>query len=253
MAGEADEAEQQGRMTFAEHLEELRKRLLWSAVAFGIAFILSFSFYEPLIKIVTWPYARALRMLGRPEAAFLAGSFTGPIFAVLKLCFITGLFAASPVVGYQLWKFVGAGLYRKERRWALVYMPFSIALFMGGCLFGYCVLIPYGLYAMAAMFDPSIVAPTYLFSDYLNLVMLLTVVTGGVFELPLVMMFVSRIGLVRPEAYGQWRKFAIVGIVFAAAILTPSPDPFTQMLLAVPMWILYEIGVLLSKLTVRKG
>ena len=119
-------------------------------------------------------------------------------------------------------------------------------MFFGGCVFGYLVLIPYGLYGLAQIVNIKEVKPTYLFTEYLDLVMSLTIITGAIFQLPLVMGFLTAIGLTTWRTWIRWIKFAIVAIFVAAAILTPTPDVFTQLLLAIPLLILYGLGILLS-------
>lgn len=239
-------------MTFGEHLEELRRRLIRSVLALLLSFTACMFYYEPLVRVMTRPHFQAMKMSGVPQEGqkLLAGTYPGPFFVMLKLAFIVGCFLASPIVAYQLWAFVAAGLYPRERRTVLAFAIPSFALFVGGCAFGYFVLLPYGLYGMASMSLLDIVSPTYTFSDYLNLVMLLTLILGAVFELPLVMVFFSRVGLVDPSVYSKWRKFAIVAIFIVAAVLTP-PDVFSQLLMAGPLLVLYEIGVIFSRILAR--
>lgn len=248
-AVDRDKDELEGtRMSFGQHLEELRWRLIKSAVAWVVCFVLAITFYKPLVIFICQPHIRVTGWLGLTGAQshLLSGAYTKPIFAVMKLSFIVSIFVASPVIGYQIWAFVAAGLYRHERRYVLHYAPFSFLLFLGGCVFGYLILVPYGLYGMAAMMNLDIVAQQYLFQDYLDLVMTLTIITGAVFELPLIMMFCTSIGLVHPKTWWSWSRYAIVAVFLAAAILTPSPDVFTQVLMAAPLAVLYFMGLGLS-------
>ncbi len=238
----------QVRMSFGEHLEELRGRLFKSVVALGVAFAAAVVWYQDLLLVLVQPHYDAMRLLGVPaeRGHLIQGSYTQPIWAVMKLAFIVAVFVASPVVAYQAWRFIGAGLYPRERKYVLSYAPLSFLLFVGGCVFGYFILIPYGLYAMTQMFQMDIVDPTFTLSDYLGLVMTLTIVTGVIFELPLVMVFLTAIGLTTAKTWWSWIRFAIVAIFVAAAILTPSPDIFTQCLMAVPLMGLYFLGILMS-------
>ncbi len=242
------------RMTFGEHLEELRSRLLKSIVFLLVAIIAAMAFYEQLIDFITQPHIRAMTLLDpkmKPEDyKLMPGSYGGPIIAVMKLAFIIATFVSSPWIGYQLWAFVGAGLYRNERRHVIMFAPVSFLLFTAGCVFGYMVLVPYALYGLAKTMQLQIVSNQYVFSDYLSLVMTLTIVLGAVFQMPLVMVFLSKVGIVQPSTYNKWRKAAVIGNVVFAAIITPA-DIFTMLIVAGPMLVLYEIGVLCSFLIAR--
>ena len=236
------------RMTFGEHLEELRWKLVKSLAALLIAFVVSTIYYQELVWFVTQPHFQVMGWLDVKEgsAQLIAGAYTKPIWAVMKLSLIVALFAASPYIAYQIWSFVAAGLYPRERKYVVRYAPFSFLLFFGGCVFGYLVMIPYGLYGLAQIVNIKEVKPTYLFTEYLDLVMSLTIITGAIFQLPLVMGFLTAIGLTSWRTWIRWIKFAIVAIFVAAAILTPTPDVFTQLLLAIPLLFLYGLGILLS-------
>jgi len=235
-------------MTFGEHLEELRWKLVKSLVALLATFVLATIFYQELVWFVVQPHFQVMEWLKIRDsnAQLIAGAYTKPIWAVMKLSLIVGLFAASPYIAYQIWSFISAGLYPRERKYVIRYAPFSFILFFGGCIFGYLVLIPYGLFGLAQIVNIPAVQPTYLFTDYLDLVMSLTIITGAIFQLPLVMAFISAIGLTTWRTWVRWIKVAIVAIFVAAAILTPTPDVFTQLLLAIPLLVLYGLGILLS-------
>jgi sec-independent protein translocase protein TatC len=238
------------RMTFGEHLEELRWRLVKSLIALCVAFAVSAYFYKELVWIVVQPHFQVMAWLNvrGDQAALITAAYTRPIWAVMKLSFIVAFFAASPIVAWQIWRFIAAGLYRRERKYVTSYAPASFLLFILGCVFGYFILIPYGLYGMAQMFTLEEVKPTYIITDYLDLVMSLTIVTGVIFQLPLIMGFCSAIGLTTARSWIKWIRFAIVVIFVAAAILTPTPDVITQLMLAIPLLLLYGIGIGLSAL-----
>lgn len=259
------------RMTFGEHLEELRWRLVKSLVALLVGFVVATIYYQELVAFIVRPHYRVMEWIRKDEEAkkapapaagpekreihgqLIAGAYTKPIWAVMKLSFIVGLFVASPFIGYQIWSFISAGLYARERKYVVRYAPASFLLFTGGCAFGYLILIPYGLYGMAQLINIEGVQATYIFTDYLDLVMALTIVTGAIFQLPLLMGFFSAIGLTTWRTWIRWIKFAIVAIFIAAAILTPTPDVFTQLLLAIPLLLLYAIGIGLSALVASPG
>lgn len=239
-------------MTFGEHLEELRSRLFKSVLALAVAFLGLMFFSGPLVAFISRPHFRAMELLEIPRenSRFLSGTYTDPVLATLKLVFIAALFLSSPILAWQGWAFVASGLYPKERRYVVRFAIPSFLLFLGGCAFGYLLLIPYGLWGMAQMQQLDLVDPKFTFSEYLNLVLLLTVVMGVVFELPLVMLFCTVVGLVEPATYSKWRRLAIVLIFVVSAILTP-PDVFSQLLMAFPLLLLYEFGILLSRISFR--
>jgi len=246
--------ETEGRMTFGEHLEELRSRLLKSIVFLLVAIVVSMAFYDQLVIFITRPHIQAMQMVkvSEAETKLMPGSYGGPILAVMKLGFIISIFVSSPWIGYQLWAFVSAGLYKRERRYVATFAPLSFLLFSAGCAFGYIVLVPVCLAGLARSmsFGGSILSNQYLFSDYLSLVMMLTIILGAVFQIPLLMVFLAKTGLVEPSTYNKWRRAAIIANVVFAAVVTPA-DIFTMVIVAVPMLLLYEIGVILSYLLVQ--
>jgi len=248
-ADRAPEAEV--RMTFVEHLEELRLRLFRSTVAFAAMLVVSMCFYREMVDVVTLPHFRAMAMLPRPPShlEFVAISYTAPVVSMMKLAMIVGVFLASPVIGYQLWAFVRGGLHLNERRAATAFAPSSFLLFVLGCVFGYFVLIPYALYGMASMLPTDKVQPLFAFAEYLDLVTTMTILLGAIFQLPLVMVLLSRLGVVRPSSYRRWRRNAVVANLVLAGILSP-PDLLSMFAFAVPLLLLYEAGIVAARLAV---
>ncbi len=242
------------RMTFAEHLEELRLRLFRSVVAFAIMLVASMCFYREMVNVVTLPHFRAMAMLPDPPShlQFVSISYTAPVMAMMKLAMIVGVFLASPVIAWQLWAFVRGGLHANERRAAAAFAPASFLLFVLGCAFGYFVLVPYALYGMASMLPADQVQPLFAFAEYLDLVSTMTLLLGAIFQLPLVMILLARLGLVRPSAYRRWRRNAVVANLVLAGILSPA-DLLSMVAFAVPLLLLYEVGALASWLAVREG
>jgi len=227
-------------MTFVQHLDELRTRLLRCIGVLLVAVVVSMVFFRDLISIATIPHYRAMSWLGS-GAGFIMGGF-GSVGAILRLSAIVGLFFASPYVARELWGFVSAGLYRDERRSVAAFAPVSFLLFILGCVFGYFLLIPYALYAMVMMMPLDKVAPVLGIGEYLGFVLTLTIILGLIFQLPLVMVFLTKIGLVPSRRYRGWRKHAILANIVGAAVLAP-PDLMSMAVFALPMLILYEIGV----------
>jgi sec-independent protein translocase protein TatC len=241
------------RMTFGEHIEELRGRLIKSIAFLLLAIVVAMYFYEKLVWFITRPHVNAMIYLNVPEAEgkLMPGSYGGPIIAIMKLAFIVGFFVSSPFIGYQLWAFVGAGLYKNEKKYVVTFAPISFVLFCIGCAFGFKVLIPYCLIGLAkTMTIGTILSNQYLFSDYLSLVMMLTIILGGVFQVPLLMVFLSKIGLVKPSSWNKWRRHAIIINLLFAAIVTPA-DVFSMIMVAIPLLVLYEIGFVISWVVAR--
>ena len=250
--GDKPGEEPEVRMTFGEHLEELRSRLFKSVVFLLLAILACMFIYKPLVSFISEPHFQAMKLLEIPrdKSLFLSDTYTGPVVAMMKLAFIIALFVSSPWIGYQLWAFVSAGLYKNERKYVTIFAPVSFILFTIGCVFGFLVLTPLSLYGLANMLDLSIVSPTYSFSEYLSLVMKLTIMLGAIFQMPLLMVFFSKIGLVQPKTYNEWRRAAIIGNVVFAALITPA-DVLTMLLVMVPLLLLYEVGVVCSYIFAR--
>lgn len=236
------------RMTIGEHLNELRWRLIKSVVAFAICFSAALYFQDRLMVWMTWPLRKAVEGT-TIEPHFVMGGVTRPFWAYMKLCFIAGAIASSPVIIYQIWRFVAAGLYPRERRYVYRYAPISFLLFLGGCAFGFFILVRYGIKFLLEYPSQELWKPLLDMENYMSLVLILTVIMGILAQLPLVMMFVARIGLVSAAGFSSFRRWAIVLNFVLAAILTPSGDPLTQCLMAGPLVILYEVGIILARMT----
>ncbi len=240
------------RLTLGEHLEELRSRVIRSLLCVAVGFTLCYAYIEELMDVVLRPYRAAMTSIHSTGTRPLALRPAEGFMNYLKIAFIGGLFLAGPLILYQMWKFISAGLYKTERRAVLAYLPLSIILFVVGCIFGYVYLVPTALEFLVAVGQKTI--ETHLtIGDYLDFFFLFTLLTGVSFELPMIMTFFAKIGMVTPQAYRRQWKAAILLAFVLAAILTPSPDPVTQTILAVPLYILYEGGILLSKWAQKKA
>ncbi len=230
-----------GEMTFLEHLEELRKRMLVTIAAIAVCFVVIYwKFDKTVVKYFTMPMQKAIEGKGKFQFISPAEGF----FFDLKLCAVAAIFAASPMIFYQLWRFTAPALYKKERRFVLPFIFFSTLLFVGGAAFGYFAVFPFA-FQYFAMFTFSDIQINPRLDEYFSFASRMLLAFGLVFEFPLVAMFLGRIGLIGPGFFNHNRKYAIVIIFIAAAILTPGPDPISQCLLAFPLWILYEISAVL--------
>lgn len=237
------------RMPFGTHLEELRQRLIYSIIAIILCFFLCWFFKVQILDMAMKPHKIAMEKTGLSTQLQVL-SYQEGFYAYMKLCFISSVFLAYPFIIYQIWRFVSVGLYKKEQRYILLFLPISYLAFVIGGLFGYFLLIPFGLQFLIGILGPGI-QPIITMQQYVSFVFMLTVALGLVFQLPIVMLLLSKIQLITPDKFIKWRKYAILVIFIIAAIVTP-PDPFTQTMTAGPMIILYELGILVARPT-KKG
>jgi sec-independent protein translocase protein TatC len=242
----SDEPLADGRMSFTEHLDELRRRLIICLVAVGIGFAASYSFAERLFAILMRPLIRAMPAGEKLVFTALPEAF----FTYFKVALIAGVAFASPVILYQIWSFVAPGLYEKERRALLPIVLVSTIFFLGGALFGYFVVFPVGFkFFISFASDYVRVMPSL--RESLGFATWLLLVFGIVFETPIVILILARLGIVNAEKLRRNRKYAILIIFIVAALLTP-PDVVSQLLMAIPLMILYELGIWIAKLFGKK-
>lgn len=165
---------------------------------------------------------------------------------------IFGLILASPVVLIEMWKFIGAGLYKKERRAVMRFVPFSLGLFGAGVTFGYKIMVPFALVFLVGFTNPRFATNLFTVSDYFRFLFILTVALGAVFQMPLIMMGLTKFGITTPGLYIKYWRHSILAMFVVSALLTP-PDPVTQILMAGPMMALFGMGILLSKMVHHKN
>ncbi len=237
-------------MTFAEHFDELRTRLIVCAVSVVVFFIICYVFSDHLVEFLLKPYEAYRQDLierGEPDPGPLMfiGLPEGFVF-YLKTSFLAAIFLSVPVILVQMWKFIGAGLYKKERKSVMRVIPYSLALFLAGLVFGYLVLFPIGMRFLLSFPNPEILQASITVSKYFDIFFVLILVMGFMFQAPLVMYVTTSIGLTTPELFSSKRRYFLVGAFILAAFMTP-PDAITQCLLAGPLVILFEVGILLSK------
>lgn len=234
-----------GEMSFLEHLEELRWCLIKSIVAIVICMLIAFPFAEFFIDILTLPNNQ---LENPPKLIFLKPA--GMLMVRLGVAMAVGLIAAFPVVFYQLWKFVSPGLLNREKKVVLPVVLFSTVSFLLGVTFAYFVMLPFILPFLYGLGTKNI-EPTINISEYIGFSLRIILVAGLVFELPLISFFLTKIGLLQPKILRKFRRYAIVIMFILAAFLTP-PDPGSQLLLAAPLLILYEISIFISYLAYRR-
>lgn len=228
------------------HLLELRDRLLKAVLAVVIVFIPAAIYRNELFDGLAKPYITQLA----EGSKLIAITVTGPFLMPFKLAFFAGLFVAMPVVLYQLWAFVAPGLYRKEKRFAMPLLVSSIVLFYLGTFFAYRYVFPAAFHIFTHV-GPKSVETMPDIGNYIDFALRIFLAFGVAFEIPVIVMLLTLTGLVPVEKFAGARGYVIIGIFVAAAILTP-PDPTSQLLMAIPMWLLYEIGVLMARIMVRK-
>ena len=212
------------KLPFTSHLEELRKRLITIFIAIGVGFVVSFGFKERLFTILVQPLIKVMK-----EGETL--------ITYLKVAFLMGLMVASPIILYQFWMFVAPGLYKKERRMMMPIVLLSSFFFIGGALFGYFVVFPFG-FKFFMGFATETIRPLPSMKEYFGFSAKLLLAFGLVFELPLVLTFMAKLGIVSVDFLKKNRKYALLLFFAGAAILTP-PDVITQVLMAVPLLVLY--------------
>lgn len=238
-----DSAEKQ---PFMSHLEELRKRLVVCAIGVGAGFVIAYIFSERLFQLLVAPLKAVM-----PEGdQLIFTNLPEMFFAYIKVAFIAGIMAASPLIFYQLWMFIAPGLYQKEKKMAIPFVICSTILFVGGALFGYFVVFPFG-FKFFIGFSNEYVKALPSVKQYFSFSMKLLFAFGAVFELPVIIFFLSKMGIVTPQFLRQKRKYAILLTFALAAILTP-PDVITQCMMAGPLIVLYEIGILVSRIAQKK-
>ena len=222
------------KLTFIEHLEELRAGIIKSVVFIVILSIAIYSFKDKVLFFLMQPIDRALIFIS-PQEAFITN---------IKIALFGGLFLSSPFILYQIWAFISKGLGKNERIYVAIFAPVSFIFFLLGTAFGYFIIVPIGMRFLLS-FATDFVVPMITVSKYISFVAVLTFLFGVVFELPLLMLFLAKIGIVTPDFLRKRRRHAIVIIFIIAAILTP-PDIVTQCLMAGPLIVLYELGILFS-------
>ncbi|HPD21224.1 MAG: twin-arginine translocase subunit TatC [Desulfomonilia bacterium] len=235
------------KLPIHEHLEELRWRLIKCIIAVAVGFVATYAFKERIFEFLVWPLAKVLPENSRMIYTSLPEAF----ITYLKVAFFAGLILATPVIFYQIWKFVMPGLYPNERRYVIPFMLVATLFFLAGVSFAYFVVFPYGFMFFLGFQTESIAAmPTM--KEYLGLVMKLMLAFGVCFELPVIMFFLAKMGLVSPQRLTKSRKYAILIVFVMAAILTP-PDVISQIMLAIPLLILYEISIWVTRVVEKKS
>lgn len=232
------------KMSFMEHLGELRQRIVRALIGVLVGLLIAFPFSQAIVDHL----ARPIQATGN-TLVFLA--VTEAFWVQMKVALIAGLFFASPVILWQVWSFVSPGLYAHEKKYAGPFVVVGSLLFLGGGAFSLKVVTPYAVQFLLSYSRPGL-QPMISIGSYIDFLLKFTLAFGLVFELPLAITLAARMGLVTPKALARNRKYAVLGAFVASAILTPTPDAFNQALMAGPLIVLYEVGILCARLFARK-
>ncbi len=233
-------------MPLTEHLRELRYRLIVSIIAFLIGSAVSFYFASYVFEFLKEPVVRSY-----PEVELITLSPTEPLFILIKISLAVGFILAFPVILYQMWRFVEPALYSHEKRMFVPLLLSSISLFILGALFAYYVVLPLALKFLLGLGFTQLMATPYLSVDtYVSFVLKMVIAFGIAFQMPIVLYVLQRAGIITPEQLAKFRKYFIVVAFLIGAII--APDVSTQILMAIPLILLYEISVLLGKMATKK-
>jgi sec-independent protein translocase protein TatC len=238
------------RMSFLEHLEELRNRIIRALMGVGVAFVISIIFTDKLWDFVTRPARAALTALHYTPTLVQITPMEAFNVIWVKLPILCAIFLSSPWILYQVWAFIAPGLYRRERRWAIPFVVGSAGLFILGGVFAYFVAFRYGLTFLLGIGRGNYVTPMVSITEYFDLFVNVTLGVGLVFELPVIIFFLTLLRIVSPGFLVRHSRYAILAIFIIAAIVTPTPDVFNLMLFATPMCLLFYVGIFAAYLLV---
>jgi sec-independent protein translocase protein TatC len=234
-----------GKMSFMEHLGELRTRIMWSVASAGVGIVIAFFITDPAMRFISRPL---LSM--KTELVFT--SPTEAFWTWMKVAMVLGIFISMPGILFQVWKFVAPGLHEHEKKYAAPFIIIGSLLFLAGGAFAMLIIIPYASTFLVTFGQEKGWKPMLTVSSYTDFVIKFALAFGLVFELPVVITILSLIGVVTPQFLSKNRKYAILVNFVIAAILTPTPDMINQTLMAGPLCILYEVGIICARLATRK-
>jgi len=231
-------------LTVIEHIEELRKRLFICATFFVLALIVSFYFAKPIIKYIQYSEQAEQLTLN----AFNVGD---PLTVYLEVTFIVAFIITSPIILYQLWAFITPGLHETERKATLKYIPYAFLLFVMGLAFGYYILLPNVMNFMMQLSDDLDIQQTIGINEYFGFLFKLVVPFGIIFELPVVMLFLARLGILNPQLMVKFRKYSYF-VLFVLAVLVAPPDIISYIVISIPLFVLYEISIIIARIGYKK-
>jgi sec-independent protein translocase protein TatC len=233
-------------MSFLDHIEELRWRIIYALIGIVLFTIVAWIFIDPLVDFVLLKPARDANASLQNLRPF------GQLFLYVQVAIIVGIVASLPNIFYQLWQFIAPALKKRERKYILWIVFFSTFCFLAGIAFAYFVMLPLAM-KFAAQFGSEAIKNEFSIEEYMSIIISVMLAAGVVFELPMISFFLSKLGILTPLFMRKYRRHAIVIILILSAILTPGADPVSQVILAVPLVLLYEISIFISKLSSKKN
>lgn len=234
---EGRESGEDARMTILEHLEELRGRIVKIALALAVTTILCLTFTTNIMEWLLVPSGGIKPIFLRPTEMFIT---------YMKVGLIAGVALAMPVIVYQLMRFLAPALKPAEKKYLYILVPGATFFFIGGVAFAYFFMLPFALNYLLT-FGGDLVEAKWAIGEYISFVTTLLLWVGVSFETPLVIFFLAKLRIVNAKKLSSYRKYAIVGAFIAAAVITPTPDPFNQAMVAIPIILLYELGIILAR------
>ena len=230
------------KLSFIEHLEELRRRIIKCFIAITIGFSVSYYYNKEIFYILAKPLREALP----PDSALIFTSPTEAFIIYMKSALIAGFFLSTPFILYQIWKFIAPGLHEREKGCVVPFVIISSVLFIGGAFFGYFFVFPPAFKFLVSSFASDLIRPLPSMKEYFSLAIKLLLAFGVIFETPVFFFFLAKLGIVNYKMLLKFQKYAIVLAFFLAAILTPGPDVFSQFMMAIPLLILYEVSIVIT-------
>ncbi len=245
MFGKKKQAQDNEEMGFFGHLEELRKRIIYAVLGIVVGCCVAGYFIDDIMNTILLGPASESGIVLQNLKPF------GQPFLYFKIVLIAGIIISIPYSLYQLWKFIAPGLYENERRWAGLITVFTSLCFLTGVAFSYFVMIP-SMLAFAASFGTEMIKNQIDINEYFSFITTMLLASGLVFEMPMLAYILARYGLLTAGFMRKYRRHSIVVILIIAAVLTPTPDPISQLIFAAPLFILYEISILVAKMAQKK-
>jgi len=252
---------EESKMSFWSHLDELRKRIVYISIAIGVGFIACFNYSEDILGVLLLPLNATANFQGTyPFIAFTPNkivqelhftTLTEPFMAHLKIGFVAGMMLMLPVILYQIWKFIAPGLLRHERKYASQFVIFATIFFGIGVLFCFFFLLPFTIPFLVSYKTEHLKAIIKI-GDYINFTLMFMLAAGAVFELPLIMIVLGRMGIINVDSLTKFRKYALLGSFIIGGIVTPTPDAFNMTIMSIPIYLLYELGILGVRVLGRK-
>jgi sec-independent protein translocase protein TatC len=251
-------------MSFLEHLGELRKKITVSLVALIAIFMATFNYSEHLLEFVMFPLRYNLDFSVRKMYVYYVYAdklkstklvFLAPaegFWMNMKISLVAAFIFALPIIFQQLWSFISPGLHSKEKKYFIPFVLIATTLFLAGASFCFFIVLPFALDFLLSYKVGDYMMPMLSVGQYVDFCLKFVLAFGAVFELPVLIVFATRLGFVTPQTLAKNRRYAIVIAFLVAAILTPTPDAFNQTLMALPMIVLYEVGILASRIFTKK-